>query len=295
MDDLGGRYKSLIYKHASEIVRACKARKGKISKPTTANVTINFSLEFVKIEESSNSFDQWVRLRLPFIKQGTKRERVDILIPIKNHRHSLKFQGWERASTVTLSQTYISFIFDKPTPAPKKVGRAVGIDIGYTKLLATSDGDTYGKDMVQIYGKISRKVRGSKAFKRSLTERNNKINEIINKEICLTDVKTLVVEDLKNVKHKSKFSKKFNNKLQRWAYPNVISKLERKSEEEAVQFIRVHPAYTSQICSKCGFRHANNRLGEKFKCMDCGIEMDADINASINILHRGVCNLPAQF
>jgi IS605 OrfB family transposase len=112
-------------------------------------------------------------------------------------------------------------------------------------------------------------------------------------EVCLDSIKTLVVEDLKDVKHKSKFSKKFNNKLQRWSYPKVISKLEMKAEEEAVQFLRINPAYTSQICSKCGFKHKDNRLGEKFKCLSCEMEMNADINASINILHRGVSSLPA--
>ena len=62
--------------------------------------------------------------------------------------------------------------------------------------------------------KISRKKQGSKAFKRALTERDCLTNKAVNdffKEH--SDVKDVVCEKLKNVKHKSKFSKKFNNKL----------------------------------------------------------------------------------
>ena len=43
MDGLGGQYKSLIYKQASEIVRGEKSRKGKKkSKPKVKNLSINF-------------------------------------------------------------------------------------------------------------------------------------------------------------------------------------------------------------------------------------------------------------
>ncbi len=71
-----------------------------------------------------------------------------------------------------------------------------------------------------------------------------------------------------------------------------MSKMGRVCEERGIEFIRTPPAYTSQICSVCGFQHRNNRKGEKFLCGKCGIEMDADYNASINILHRGAYSPP---
>ena len=39
MDNLGGQYKQLIYKQASEIVRSCKFKKGRKTKPEIKNVT----------------------------------------------------------------------------------------------------------------------------------------------------------------------------------------------------------------------------------------------------------------
>lgn len=49
----------------------------------------------------------------------------------------------------------------------------------------------------------------------------------------------------------------------------------------------VHPEYTSQTCSKCGCIDSENRESqEEFKCIECGYEANADLNASVNILNR---------
>ena len=43
-------------------------------------------------------------------------------------------------------------------------------------------------------------------------------------------------------------------------------------------------AYTSQTCSKCGNIDKENRqTQEKFECTKCGLKLNADHNASINI------------
>ena len=286
MDDLGGQYKQLIYKQASEIVRGTNNRKGKKSKPIVKNFTINFDEKFIKSELSNNSFDKWVRLRLPFIKKDYKNQRIEVLIPIKEHKHSLKYKDWKQVKTIKLSKNYVSFVFEKEAEQLKQEGKAIGLDCGYKKLLASSEGQIIGKELEQIYEKISRKKQGSKAFKRTLIERDNKINKVINRAVDLSNIKQIVVEDLKDVKHKSKFRKQFNNKLQRWSYPKVINKLERLCEENRILFTKVNPSYTSQTCSVCGTVDKTQRKGELYQC-SCGNLMDADYNASINILHRG--------
>jgi len=53
---------------------------------------------------------------------------------------------------------------------------------------------------------------------------------------------------------------------------------------------KVNPSYTSQICSRCKTLDKSNRKGESFICGSCNLEIDADLNASVNILHRGVYN-----
>ena len=254
------------------------------------NFTINFDEKFIKSELSNNTFDKWIRLRLPFIKTNKKVERIELLIPIKEHKHSLKYTDWKQAKSIRLSKNYISFIFEKEAEPLKQEGKSIGLDCGYKKLLVSSEGQIIGKELEQIYEKISKKKQGSKAFKRALIERNNKINEVINKELKLDGIKQIVVEDLKSVKSnsKGKIRKQFNNKLQRWSYPKVINKVDRFCEESRTLFTKTNPSYTSQQCSVCGAINKANRKGELYQCSCCGNVIDADYNAAINILHRGV-------
>ena len=59
------------------------------------------------------------------------------------------------------------------------------------------------------------------------------------------------------------------------------------SQAEGFELNLVDPAYTSQTCSSCGNIDKKSRNGESYTCLSCGIMMDADHNAAINILHRG--------
>ncbi len=77
------------------------------------------------------------------------------------------------------------------------------------------------------------------------------------------------------------------NKLQRWSYPKGLKKRQYLAEESGVLFTKVNPAHSSQKCCKCGVICKSNRKGKNYKCA-CGNEIDADLNASINISHMGV-------
>ncbi len=167
-------------------------------------------------------------------------------------------------------------------PSLKTLGKAKAVDIGYKKLIVSSDGEFIGDN--SIYEKIARKRQGSKSFKCALIERDELVNTSC-KQLKLDDVKVLYVEDLKKVKHKSKgkIRKKFNNKLQRWTYPKVLNKLSMLCEESEILFVKKPPQYTSQRCSQCGVICKSNRQGEIYKCA-CGNIMAADFNAALNIL-----------
>ncbi len=54
------------------------------------------------------------------------------------------------------------------------------------------------------------------------------------------------------------------------------------------QFIAVDPAHTSQDCSGCGHRKADLTLADRvYHCVACGLVIDRDLNAALNILARG--------
>ena len=58
-------------------------------------------------------------------------------------------------------------------------------------------------------------------------------------------------------------------------------------ERKGIQVTIADAAYTSQECSSCHYIDKGNRLTqEQFKCLCCGHEDNADVNASLNISNR---------
>ena len=75
----------------------------------------------------------------------------------------------------------------------------------------------------------------------------------------------------------------------------IRQQLTYKAEWAGRQLVVVDPRYTSQTCSGCGVVSGSQRRGKEYKCASCGMLMDADVNAAVNILHRGLAggNYPA--
>ena len=94
----------------------------------------------------------------------------------------------------------------------------------------------------------------------------------------------IVVEDL-NIKGmiKSKLAKSINDA----SWGNLLNKIEYKAEKAGIYFEKANPQYTSQDCSGCGKR-VKKKLSERWHSCECGLELDRDHNAAINILKRGV-------
>lgn len=283
------QWKQVAYKQASEMVRS-QAKRRKKTKPIFTNIAINIDNRLVDIKQGKH-FDMFIRLKTPFFHNNKRRAKT-ICLPINQHKQSLQYVDWKKNNTIHLSKNdksyFIDFSYEKEIPL-KSQGESIAFDCGYKKMLVDNNGNQYGKELFLLYQKIADKKQGSKNFKQILIERDNKINEIIN-TIDLTNINQIIVEHLKYVKHKikGKFRKKFNNKLQRWTYKNILGKLERLCEENGVLFTQVDPAYTSQECSRCHVIDKASRKGEFYKCTACNFEIDADENAAINILHRGV-------
>jgi len=285
------RWKQVIYKQASEIIRSNLKQK-KHSKPEVSNIAINVDSRLFDVEiqdENSSEFNEFIKLRLPYF-QETKKRAVSINLPIKYHKHFFNYVDWSRNNSIKIMKQsgnyFIGLSFEKDNIKLKENGKVLGIDIGFKKLLATSDGQVIGKELEQVYNKLANKKRGSKNYTQTLLQRDNELNQYIN-QLDLSNVKELVIEDLKYVKRNSKVSTKFMNKLQYWCYRKVINKLEKLCEMNGIHITKVDPAYTSQTCSNCGVVHKDSRKGEKFLCTTCNFEIDADTNAAINILHRG--------
>jgi putative transposase len=75
------------------------------------------------------------------------------------------------------------------------------------------------------------------------------------------------------------------------AWNQFVSMTSSKAEEAGRIVILVNPRNTSKMCSHCGFL-VEKKLSERVHtCPHCGLVMDRDKNAALNILQRGLQTL----
>ncbi len=55
-------------------------------------------------------------------------------------------------------------------------------------------------------------------------------------------------------------------------------------QSKRISYLFFVPKHTSQRCSRCGHTEKENRETQaSFKCLSCGLSINADLNAAINM------------
>lgn len=260
--------------------------------PEIKSFSISIDQRLFDIDRSSVEFDEFIKIKSPYFHTD-KKIAITIKLPIRHHKHSLKFKSWTRKKTIRLvkvnNQYHFDFVYEKEPPPLRPSGHSIGIDLGYNKLLACSDGQILGEDLKSVYNKIYRRQKKSKSRERSLRERTILTNQAINK-LDLTDINHIKVEDLDFTPGKGKKTKQPKGKLHHWIYSQALTKLGMFCEENGILFTKRDPAYTSQACSACDNIDKSSLHGEIYWCVRCSMLMGAHLNASINIDRRGDYN-----
>lgn len=232
--------------------------------------------------------------------------------------------------SITLSRKpngfyYVSVNYSYKSDEIKKVemtkDKTVGIDRGVTTTATCSNGEVFNleinkklNDRIIFYQKqLFKKKKGSNNRNKirlkiaKLHHKKSNIKKDFNHKLSHYLVKNhdyIVMEDLKimnmtksakgtlenhgrNVKQKSGLNRSIleNN----WGQLKQF--VEYKAKWHGKHFETVNPKNTSRKCSRCGHIHKDNRNGKTFHCLKCGHEMDADLNASINIKEAGLALL----
>jgi putative transposase len=75
------------------------------------------------------------------------------------------------------------------------------------------------------------------------------------------------------------------------AWNQFITVTKSKAEEAGSRVILVNPRNTSEMCSRCGMIVAKTLSDRVHSCPHCGLMMDRDQNAAINIMRLGLQSL----
>ena len=218
-------------------------------------------------------------------------------------RESVKFSyGYElddkeiRLNDISMLNSFLDKLRTKSKEvAVKSSGshRVLGIDLGVNNLAVTSDNRFFHSAQVkQIKRKFkflrsklqAKRTRSSRRLLKKISGKEKHfmawINHNISKEIVSSfDGGKIVMENLKGIR-KVRRGKKMNYWISNWSFFQLQSFIQYKAERKGIEFVKVRPNYTSQICSKCG--KIGSRSGSSFVC-HCGFSLNSDLNASRNL------------
>jgi len=230
-----------------------------------------------------------------------------------NRQFDLKTTLYKQSDLIYQNnEFYLMLTIDVPESESIETNEFLGIDLGIVNLATTSDGKIYsGEKCTKVrkrYAKLRAELQsvGTYSAKKHLKkisgrERRFKkdVNHCISKDIVKiakdTD-RSIVLEELTNIRSKKTASRKLNDVIGKWAFGELRNYIEYKAKENGIPVIFVDPQYTSQQCSVCGHTEKDNRKSQSnFKCKHCGHTENADFNAAKNIVSRALVNVPIVF
>ncbi|WP_334352559.1 RNA-guided endonuclease TnpB family protein [Companilactobacillus sp. HBUAS56257] len=235
----------------------------------------------------------------------------------------IKYVTIRKSST---NRYYVVLTVDEEIVQLPKTNNVVGLDMGVSDLVICSDGDKYKtirfdkklaknkhywekrlarrrtqalkdiqykkkfglidpKPLEQYSNYVKAKLMVAKYSEKIANQRKDYLHKITRELVENNDL--IIIEDLKtkNLLSNHKLSRAIAN--QSWRTLRVM--LEYKCEWYGKKLLIVNPFKTSQICSNCGYDDGKHELDiREWDCPSCGIHHDRDINASKNILNKGL-------
>ena len=225
--------------------------------------------------------------------------------PVKIRQHR-SFEGVIKSCTISKAPSgkyHISILVETEIQKLPASDMRVGIDVGIKDFAVLSNGEAYKnpkhlrkseKRLAKLQRDLSRKQIGSsnrnkarikvaKLHEKIANQRmdflHKKSTEIIRKN------QAIVIEDLK-VKNLMK-NHNLAKSIAEVSWSRFREMLDYKSRWYGMELIIAPPDYpSSQLCSDCGNRSSQTKdlACRVYICPECGLEIDRDYNASLNLL-----------
>jgi putative transposase len=203
---------------------------------------------------------------------------------------------YTNAQLIVRKNTVFLNVQVKMPDVPLKVtGKVLGVDRGVLNIAVCSDNTFFDSKRLRAvkgrYHYLRRRLQhvGTRSAYRKLRRLSGcerrfvlNANHRISKAIVNKPFDVFALEKLHIIREKRN-GKRFNRLLGSWSPDELYRFIAYKAEAKGKVVVEVNPRHTSQRCSRCGFVHRWNRHGLRFRCGNCGFELNADLNASRNI------------
>jgi putative transposase len=216
-------------------------------------------------------------------------------------------EGTPKTCTIRRRATgkwYVTIVCEVEAQPLPPTEEAVGIDVGLLSFATLSTGEstpcprflrTDEKDLKRTQRKLSATPKGTperrkrrkivaRVHERIRNRRTNFAHQESRKFVNRFDV--IAVEDLSvnRMVHNHCLAKS----IQDAAWSQFATFLSYKAAWADRQYVAINPAYTSQDCSRCGHRQKKTLAERTHACACCGLVLDRDHNAALNILSLGL-------
>ena len=261
------------------------------------------------------------------INHETRRIKLPTIGEMKFHKTGQDFPvGKIKTGTIKkLADGYWLFLtvdcLPGTQPKPTPTGKAVGLDLGLKSFVTLSTGMVLGnlapikaseRKLRLVQRDLSRTKKGSKRshkarrrlsvahqkLQRSRDLQHHTISRKLVNEYDLIAVEDLEIKQMLRVKKTSSGDKlKFmspaakrgmrrNIGLSAWG--SFVHQLVYKAEDAGKLVIKVDPRGTTQDCSRCAATIPKELRAREHNCPHCGLQIDRDFNAALNVLARGL-------
>lgn len=220
-------------------------------------------------------------------------------VRIKLHR---KLEGKIKNATIKRhnGHFYIAFSCDEIETKPlAPCSNEVGIDVGIKSLAVLSNGEIIDnpKHLKQSEEKLknlqrkhskNRTKNTRKKLSRLHAKVSNQRKDFLHKlsRKLVDRFGFIFIEDLKPKKMVNSNNKILNKYINDAAWSMFFNMLSYKAEEAGRKIIKVNPKDTTQQCSACG-KIIPKDLSVRVHSCPCGLVIDRDLNAALNILMLG--------
>jgi len=231
-------------------------------------------------------------------------------VKIKLHRPiegKIKRLTIRRTSTGKWFACFSVEIDDPPKP-PWKDGSMVGIDVGLESFATLSNGEKIDnprffrseeKALAKAQRRLSKCEKGTPDRMKALKVVQRIHERIANKRYYFAhQVSHDLVERFGLIAFEDlSITKMLNNhclakSISDAAWRMLVTITSYKAESAGSIVVLVDPRNTSQLCSRCGLKVTKLLSDRVHECPECGLVMDRDENAAINILRLGLQSLP---